>query len=115
VPAKFADRNLYVHNPSTTLMRTTPDECAELGARLAQRLSAATGPTTLFLPLRGISAIAVEGGPFHDPAADDALFGAIRDGLDTDVVELVELDMDVNDDRFAIAMVDKLHTMIAAK
>ncbi len=115
VPEKFADRNLYVHNPSTTLMRTTPEESAELGSRLARRLSAATGPSTLFLPLRGISAIAVEGGPFYDPAADDALFGAIRDELDTDVVDLIELDMDVNDDRFALSMVDTLHTMIAAK
>ena len=28
VPPQFADRNLYVHNPTVTLMRTTPEECA---------------------------------------------------------------------------------------
>ena len=32
VPPQFEDRNLYVHNPSVTLMRTTPEEYAELGA-----------------------------------------------------------------------------------
>ncbi len=114
VPAQFADRNLYVHNPTVTLMRTTPEECAELGTRLAARLSATTGPATLFLPLKGISAIATEGGPFHDPAADKALFDAIRSGLDQSRVDLVELDLDVNDPAFAAAMVDTLHSYVTA-
>lgn len=112
VPRQFRERNLYVHNPITTLMRTTPGECAELGARLAERLSRATGPASLFLPLRGISAIDVPGGPFHDEAADRALFGAIHDKLDTKRVELVEMDTDVNDTRFADAMADRLHRLI---
>ena len=53
VPERFAGRNLYVHNPTVTLMRTTPEECAELGRRLGAKLSAATGPVALFVPLRG--------------------------------------------------------------
>jgi uncharacterized protein (UPF0261 family) len=112
VPAEFKDRNLYVHNPITTLMRTTAEENTELGTRLARRLNAATGPTSLFLPLRGVSAIDVDGAPFRDEAADRALFGAIQDELDTQRVELVEMDMDVNDDRFADAMADRLHQLI---
>ena len=112
VPAQFKDRNLYVHNPITTLMRTTPEENTELGTRLARRLSSATGPTSLFLPLRGVSAIDVDGGPFRDEAADRALFSAIHDQLDTQRVELVEMDTDVNDDRFADAMADRLHQLI---
>jgi uncharacterized protein (UPF0261 family) len=114
IPEQFRTRNLYVHNPITTLMRTTPDECAELGSRLAERISKATGPTSIFLPLRGISAIAVPGGPFHDDAADRALFSAIHDKLDTKQVTLVEMDVDVNDARFADAMAEKLHEQIAA-
>ncbi len=112
VPAEFRDRNLYVHNPITTLMRTTAEENTELGTRLARRLNAATGPTSLFLPLRGVSAIDVDGAPFRDEAADRALFGAIQDELDTQKVELVEMDTDVNDDRFADAMADRLHQLI---
>ena len=92
VPARFEDRNLYVHNPSITLMRTTPEECAELGRRIARKLSAATGPVALFVPLGGVSMIDAEGQPFHDPEADAALFerdpggsrparGADRDGV----------------------------------
>ena len=112
VPDQFKDRNLYVHNPITTLMRTTAAENTELGTRLARRLNAATGPTSLFLPLRGVSAIDVDGAPFRDEAADRALFSAIHDGLDTQRVELVEMDTDINDDRFADAMADRLHQLI---
>ena len=107
VPPQFEDRNLYVHNPSVTLMRTTPEETAELGRRIARKLSAATGPTALFLPLRGVSMIDAEGQPFHDPEADEALFAALREGLG-DRVELVEMDCNVNDPEFAAAMAAKL-------
>src|SRR3712207_5117835 len=108
VPPRFEDRNLYVHNPSVTLMRTTPEESAELGRRIARKLAGATGPVTLFVPLRGVSMIDAEGQPFHDPEADAALFGALRAGLDGSGVELVELDHNVNDEEFAIAMADRL-------
>jgi uncharacterized protein (UPF0261 family) len=92
VPERFAGRTLYVHNPTVTLMRTTPEENAELGRRIARKLSAAQGPTVLFVPLGGVSAIDVEGQPFHDPDADAALFGALREGLDGSGVEVHELD-----------------------
>ena len=108
VPPKFEDRNLYVHNPSVTLMRTTPDECAELGRRIARKLAAATGPVSLFVPLNGVSMIDAEGQPFHDPEADAALFDALREGLAGSQVELVELDNNVNDEEFATAMADRL-------
>ena len=87
VPAQFEDRNLYVHNPSVTLMRTTKEENAELGRRIARKLSAATGPTALFVPLGGVSMIDAEGQPFHDPEADAALFEELRkvgDGVELD-------------------------------
>jgi uncharacterized protein (UPF0261 family) len=112
VPPQFEDRNLYAHNPTVTLMRTTPEECAELGRRIARKLSAATGPTALFVPLRGVSMIATKGGPFHDPEADAALFSALRENLPARV-ELNELDLDVNDPAFAEAMANRLHEMVS--
>ena len=107
VPAQFESRNLYVHNPSVTLMRTTPDESAELGRLIACKLSAARGPVALYLPLRGVSAISGEGGPFYDPAADQALFGALRENLAGNV-EVHELDAHINDPAFAVAMAERL-------
>ena len=111
VPPQFEGRNLYVHNPSITLMRTTAEENAELGRRIARKLSAATGPVSLFVPLKGVSMIDAEGQPFHDPEADAALFAALREGVGPDV-ELIELDCNVNDDEFADAMVAKLDAYV---
>ena len=105
VPARLAGRLTVSHNPMVTLVRTSPEECAELGARLAERARAATGPVSVHLPLRGVSALSVEGGPFHDPDADAALFDAIRAGCG-DEVELVELDCDINAPAFARAVAD---------
>jgi uncharacterized protein (UPF0261 family) len=114
VPERFADRTLYAHNASITLMRTTPEECAELGRRLGAKLSAATGPVAVFVPLRGVSALSVEGGPFHDRAADDALFAALRSSL-APHVERIELDTDVNDPGFATAMAAKLDAFLGGR
>jgi uncharacterized protein (UPF0261 family) len=111
VPAEFRSRRLHVHNPTVTLMRTTPEESAELGRRIARKLSAATGPTALFVPLQGVSMIATKGEPFYDPVADEALFSAVREGLGPNV-ELHELDTDVNNPEFALAMANRLHEML---
>jgi uncharacterized protein (UPF0261 family) len=112
VPERYRGRNLYVHNPTITLMRTTPDECRAIGRIIAEKLNAATGPTVLFLPLRGVSAIDVEGQVFHDPEADEALFETVRSTIDTSKVELHEVDADVNDPAFALAMANRLHELI---
>ena len=107
VPDRFADRQLYVHNPTITLMRTTPEECAELGRRVGAKLSAATGPVALFVPLRGVSAISGEGGPFADPDADAALLAGLRETL-APSVELHQVDAHVNDPAFALAVAARL-------
>jgi uncharacterized protein (UPF0261 family) len=114
VPARFAGRTLYVHNPGVTLMRTTPEECAELGRRLGARLSAATGPVALFVPLRGISAIAGEGGPFFDPVADAALLTGLRATLAASV-EVHEIDAHINDEAFATAMAARLDELLGGR
>ncbi|MFG1927621.1 Tm-1-like ATP-binding domain-containing protein [Cryptosporangium sp. NPDC048952] len=112
VPPQFEDRNLFVHNPTVTLMRTTPSEMAELGRRIAGKLAAATGPTALFLPLRGVSAIDVDGAPFRDAAADEALFDALRAGLAGSDVSISELDVAINDAGFGAAAAEALHSYI---
>ena len=112
VPPEFAGRNLFVHNPTVTLMRTTPEEMAELGRRIAVKLAAATGPTELFIPLRGVSAIDVEGGPFRDAEADAALFAELRAGLVGSGVVVHELDQAINDPGFGAAMARALHASI---
>lgn len=107
VPAKFAGRKFYPHNPQVTLMRTTPEECANLGRVLAEKLNLSTGPVSVLLPLHGGSVISAPGGPFHDPAADLALYAALKSRLRKDIA-LVELDCNVNDPSFAEACAQAL-------
>lgn len=111
VPPQFKNRTLYKHNPNVTLMRTTAAECAELGQIIAQKLNQTTGPTALFIPLKGVSAIDKEGQPFYLPEADAALFDALRRNI-RPPVELIELDMHINDPEYAEAMADRLLAML---
>ena len=78
VPARFAERNLHVHNSQVTLMRTTPEENVAVGEFIAHKLNACHGPVRFLLPEGGVSMIDAPGQPFHDPEADEALFATIE-------------------------------------
>jgi uncharacterized protein (UPF0261 family) len=106
VPARFKDRLFYRHNANVTLMRTTPEENARIGAGIARKLSAARGPVAILLPGRGVSAIDREGQPFYDPVARRALHDAIRAGARG--IEVVEIDLHINDPAFADAAAGRL-------
>ena len=106
VPAEFKGRKLYHHNAQVTLMRSTSEECARIGRWIGAKLNACDGPVRFLLPLRGVSALDIEGGAFHDPEANDALFQALRDTvIETPDRQLVELDMHINDPAFAEAAI----------
>lgn len=107
VPEKYRGRRFHQHNPNVTLMRTTPEEMDRLGLEIAQKVCAARGPTSLLLPLRGVSAIDAEGQSFWWPEADAALFQSLRNWISPDV-DLVELDLHINDPAFAEAATKKL-------
>ena len=107
VPAKFAGRKFYAHNPQVTLMRTNAEECAELGRIIAEKLNAYTGPVTVLLPLRGLSVIGAPGGPFHDPQADTALFTALKSALHPHVA-VMDFDLEINSPPFASSCADAL-------
>ena len=107
VPAKFAGRLFYQHNPQVTLMRTTPEECTELGRILAEKINRYPAPVTVLLPLRAISVISAPGQPFHSPAADAALFTSLRAHLRPGL-PVVALDTEINDPAFARACAETL-------
>jgi uncharacterized protein (UPF0261 family) len=110
VPAKFKGRLLYKHNANVTLMRTTPEENAKIGADIARKLTIARGPVSVLLPARGVSAIDREGQPFDDPVARRTLHEAIRSGLAG--ADVSELDLHINDAEFADAAARKLIELI---
>ena len=108
VPKKFAERNLYKHNPTVTLMRTSVEENIEIGNRIAEKLNMASGKTALFLPLKGVSLIDAPDQPFYGPEEDSALFDTLKNNINQDVIELIEIDTNINDRFFAEAAAQKL-------
>jgi uncharacterized protein (UPF0261 family) len=107
VPVQFRSRKLYVHNPTVTLMRTTPEECAEIGRITAARLNRASGPATVLIPLQGVSAIDKPGEPFYSPEALNSYCRAVKTTLSSEI-KLVELDAHINDESFARTAADLL-------
>lgn len=116
VPNQFKDRTFYHHNAQVTLMRANAEESAQIGEWIGNKLNACDGPVRFLLPLRGISALDIEGGPFHDPEASDALFQALRNTIvQTPNRQLVELDLHINDPAFAQAAIENFQVIYDQK
>jgi len=112
VPERLRGRNLYRHNPTVTLMRTTADECRAIGTFLAAKLNAMAGPVRFLIPEGGVSAIDRPGQPFHDPEADRVLFAAIeQDFRSGSNRKLQRLPVHINDEAFADALVAAWHEL----
>lgn len=112
VPDRFSGRLFFEHNPTVTLMRTTQEEMAELGARIGRKAAAAKGPAEVFWPDRGVSALDADGQPFRDPAADEACRAAVERELNAAGRTLHRIDAHINDPVFATTMASRLHQMI---
>jgi len=107
VPERFAERRFYQHNPQVTLMRTTPEECRELGIMISNIINTYSAPTTVLIPQKAISVVSAPGGPFHDPEADKALFETIAANL-APHINIEFCDLEINDPEFAKACAQRL-------
>lgn len=107
VPERCRTRTLYRWNRDNTLMRTNAEENRVIGKQIAEHLNGATGPAAVLLPLRGLSLLGREDGPFRDADVDAELFETIKAHLKTGI-ELKELDTDINDPAFAAEAVETL-------
>jgi uncharacterized protein (UPF0261 family) len=114
VPARFSGRRFHIHNPNVTLMRTTPDENEAIGLFIVERLNRMSGPVRFLIPEGGLSGIDAPGQPFHDPAANRALFGTIERMLvQTTDRRLIKLPFHINDPAFAAALVKSFREIAA--
>jgi len=102
VPERYRGRTLQVHNPTVTLMRTTPEENARIGRWIGERLNRMDGPVRFYLPEGGVSALDSPGRPFSDPTADTELFRALEATVrQTSSRRLIRMPEHINDPRFA--------------
>jgi uncharacterized protein (UPF0261 family) len=114
LPERYRARLVHRHNPQVTLMRTSVDECRQIGAWIAGRLNRCDGPVRFLIPENGVSAMDAPGEPFADREADSALFAAIEAGLrQTDRRRLIRLPHHINDPAFSAALVDNFRAIAA--
>ena len=107
VPRRFEGRLFHVHNAQVTLMRTTADESAKVGQWIGDKLNRCQGPVRFLLPEKGVSALDIQGGPFYDPDADAALFGAIeRTVVATEKRRVIRIDHHINAADFVAVALD---------
>ncbi|RAL11557.1 Tm-1-like ATP-binding domain-containing protein [Aspergillus homomorphus CBS 101889] len=114
VPERLADRNIYEHNPTVTLVRTTPEENRKVGRFIVEKLRGARKPENIVvvLPTGGVSKLDVKGEAYWHPEADEVLFRTIEEGLDGSGVEVVRREEDVNHPGFAKVLVDTLRLVM---
>ncbi len=105
VPDSFEDRTFYIHNPQVTLMRTNAEECAQIGQAIAEKANANPAPVVILNPLKAVSEINGKGQAFYDADADNALFDAIRNSAQ---VEVIDHELEINDPEFAKACAEQL-------
>lgn len=112
VPEKFSGRNLYKHNPTVTLMRTTEPENAKIGKVLAEKWNKAETNMDVMLPCKGVSMIDAEGQPFDGPKEREILFETIKSGITNPLVRITSCNCNINDKEFAETAAEKLINLI---
>jgi uncharacterized protein (UPF0261 family) len=116
VPVRYARRRLHVHNPSVTLMRTTPEEAVRIGRWIGERLNLMDGPVRFFLPQGGLSALDGPGQPFADPQADEELFRSLEATVrQTTSRRLIRLNHHINDTNFSAEVVAEFRRIIGGR
>jgi uncharacterized protein (UPF0261 family) len=114
VPERFNGRNFVIHNPAVTLMRTTAEENRAMGEWIGNRMNLMDGPAIFLIPEGGVSVLDKPGpgGPFHDPAADKALFDALEATVrQTARRKIVRVNANINDEAFSTAVANAFRSI----
>ena len=115
VPKEFSKRNLYKHNPTVTLMRTSAAENKKIAEKLASKWNKAQVPMTLLLPKKGVSMIDADGQPFNGVEERKILFDTLKANITNELVDIRELDNNINDADFAESAAKRLIELIEGK
>lgn len=104
--------SLSCHNRLIASASLTGAERRELARELARRLKASVGPVHFLLPTQGVHAWDTEGMPAHDPAALAEMVDEYRNVM-TDPIDLTVVDCHINDEAFAMKVLDVIDGWIA--
>ncbi len=102
-PAALADQEVHAHNRLLSSVLLDAEQRRTVARTICDKLSAARGPVTLFLPLQGCNEWDRPGAPLHDADGLAAFLAEMRAAC-PDNVEVLELDTHINDAPFTQAV-----------
>jgi len=111
LPPEIRARKLIVHNPTLTLVRLTHEELRDVGRVTAEKLNRSTGPTRVFIPLKGFCDPDREGRPLWDPEGNQVFIESLEEAVRTDI-PVVKLDAHINDGDFIDTVVKAFITLM---
>ncbi len=113
LPDKFkTGRILNMHNPTMTTMRTSKEECVQIGEFIVQKLLKAKGPVKVLIPKGGLSSIDKPGEKFYLPEANEALFETLKNGFKGSKVEVIEDERHLYDPGFGELAAEMIMDMV---
>jgi uncharacterized protein (UPF0261 family) len=104
---RLAERKIFIPDAFRVQVRTSADELREIAQVVAEKLNKSKGPVKFLIPIKGWSALSVEGTDLYDPETDAVFAPALREQLRLDI-EVEELDTHLNTPEFARAAVEAL-------
>jgi uncharacterized protein (UPF0261 family) len=86
-------------------------ESEEVGTTIGRTLGTNDAPFVVVAPMQGFSEYDRPGGPFWDPAVDQACINAANDSISSDGT-LVRKTLNINDSAFARCLVDEYTALL---
>lgn len=108
----YADRPFHAHNRLIASVTTPPEERRRLARMIGHKLSLATGPVTVLMPMHGVEEWDRPGEALHDPEGLDAFTQEMRHAIQAPTT-LIEVQAHINDATFAEAVLQVLDDWIA--
>lgn len=108
---KYKGYKPYSHNDKPDMIRTKPEDGLRIGKFMCEHLNNSYAPCAVYLPIRSLSSLDVQGGQTCDDEARRLLYEAISLNAGP-AVDVVEMDCDINDPVFAEAMAKRLCDML---
>lgn len=111
--AQYADRPFHAHNRLIASVTTPPEERRRLARVIGHKLSLATGPVTVLMPLLGVEEWDRPGEPLHDPDGLAAFTDELRHAVQSPA-KLIEVPAHINDAAFSDAVLKVLDDWVVA-
>jgi uncharacterized protein (UPF0261 family) len=108
---KYATRERVMKIDEIRAMTRFNDEELRIGAKAyAEKLNQAKGRVSILFPLRGWSSLDRENSILYDPEQDRVFVEELRRNLKPEI-EMVDVDYNLEDPEFALALVEKLDSL----